>query len=64
MSTRTPRRTAHHTRHFLGVETMNSPITPARRVRHEVRDGLAVMGFSLASSLSLALLLTALVHGS
>lgn len=43
---------------------MSSPITPARRVRHEVRDGLAVMGFSLASSLTLALLLTALVHGS
>jgi hypothetical protein len=39
-----------------------SGITPARRVRHDVRDGLAVMLFSLATSSLLALLLTTLVH--
>ena len=30
---------------------------PARRVRHEVRDGLAVMAFSATTSCLLALLL-------
>ena len=30
---------------------------PARRVRHEVRDGLAVMAFSAATSVSLSGLL-------
>jgi hypothetical protein len=39
-----------------------SGITPARRVRHDVRDGLAVMLFSLATSSLLALLLTTIVH--
>ncbi len=33
-----------------------------RRVRHDARDGLLVMGFSLATSIVLALLLTVLVH--
>ncbi|WP_269778375.1 hypothetical protein [Nocardioides mangrovicus] len=33
---------------------------PVRRVRHEVRDGLYVMGFSLAASLALALALAVL----
>lgn len=35
----------------------SSPVTPARRVRHDVRDGLAVMVFSALSSVGLALLL-------
>jgi hypothetical protein len=33
------------------------PVTPARRVRHEVRDGIAVMVFSASTSLGLALVL-------
>ena len=37
-------------------------ITPARRVRHDVRDGLAVMAFSLAASSVLTLVLVSLVH--
>ena len=39
------------------------PVTPTRRVRHDVRDGLAVMAFSAATSVGLAgvlLLLTGL----
>ena len=39
-----------------------SGTTPARRVRHDVRDGLLVMVFSLATSTVVALLLTTLVH--
>jgi hypothetical protein len=39
-----------------------SGITPARRVRHDVRDGLMVMALSLATSSVLALVLTTLVH--
>jgi len=35
---------------------------PTRRVRHEVRDGLAVMAFSAATSAGLALLLTVLTR--
>ena len=34
------------------------PLPPGRRVRHEVRDGLAVMAFSAATSGGLAVLLT------
>lgn len=30
------------------------PVTPVRRVRHEVRDGLALMAFSAATSVGLA----------
>jgi len=37
-------------------------ITPARRVRHEVRDSLAVMAFSALSSCGIAVLLTVLVR--
>ena len=37
-------------------------ITPARRVRHEVRDSLAVMAFSALSSIGVAVLLTVLVR--
>ncbi len=39
-----------------------STITPARRVRHEVRDSLAVMAFSAFSSCGVAVLLTLLVR--
>ena len=39
-----------------------STVTPARRVRHEVRDSLAVMIFSAAASCGVALLLTFLVR--
>ena len=35
-------------------------MAPARRVRHDVRDGLAVMAFSASTSLVLAVLLTVL----
>ncbi len=37
-------------------------ITPARRVRHEVRDSIAVMAFSALSSVGIAALLTLLVR--
>ena len=37
-------------------------ITPARRVRHEVRDSIAVMTFSALSSVGIATLLTLLVR--
>jgi hypothetical protein len=33
------------------------PVTPARRVRHDVRDGLAVMAFSAATSVGSAVVL-------
>lgn len=36
--------------------------SPVRRVRHEVRDGLAVMAFSLVCSVLVAMLFLALVH--
>ncbi len=39
-----------------------STITPTRRVRHEVRDSLAVMIFSALSSSAVAVLLTFLVR--
>ena len=41
-----------------------STVTPApvKRVRHEVRDSLAVMIFSAATSVGVALLLLALVR--
>jgi hypothetical protein len=46
------------------VAPVASPVvTPARRVRHEVRDGLAVMAFSAVTSVCLTgmlLLLTGL----
>ena len=35
---------------------------PARRVRHEVRDGVAVIAFSAASSTGLALALLLIVR--
>jgi hypothetical protein len=35
---------------------------PARRVRHEVRDGIAVIAFSAAASTGVALALLLLVH--
>jgi hypothetical protein len=34
-----------------------APARPLRRVRHEVRDGLAVMAFSAATSVALAAVL-------
>jgi hypothetical protein len=34
---------------------------PVRRVRHEVRDGLAVMAFSLSASAAVAVVLGLLV---
>ncbi len=39
-----------------------STITPARRVRHDVRDSVAVMVFSAATSCVVALLLLLLVR--
>jgi hypothetical protein len=40
--------------------SVSGPVTPARRVRHDVRDGLAVMLFSAATSVGLAVTLTLL----
>lgn len=40
------------------TSTAPEAITPGRRVRHEVRDGVAVMVFSAVSSCGVALLLT------
>ena len=39
-----------------------STVTPARRVRHDVRDSLAVMAFSGLASCAVALLLMFLVR--
>ena len=41
----------------------STPVTsPARRVRHEVRDGIAVIAFSAAASTGLALVLLLLAR--
>lgn len=37
------------------------PGTPVRRVRHDVRDGIAVMAFSASASVVVGLLLTLLL---
>jgi hypothetical protein len=37
---------------------------PVRRVRHEVRDGVAVMAFSAAASTALAMMLLVLVRAA
>jgi hypothetical protein len=37
---------------------------PVRRVRHEVRDGVAVMAFSAAASTALAMTLLVLVRAA
>ncbi len=39
-----------------------STVTPARRVRHDLRDSLAVMAFSGLASCAVALLLMVLVR--
>ena len=39
----------------------NGSVTPARRVRHDVRDGLGVMLFSAGTSVGITLLITVLV---
>ena len=39
---------------------VHAPAPPVRRVRHAARDGLAVMAFSAATSVGLALALTLL----
>jgi hypothetical protein len=39
----------------------HGPVTGSRRVRHEVRDGLAVMVFSAGASAVLAVVMTLLV---
>lgn len=40
---------------------ISGSVSPARRVRHDVRDGLAVMAFSAVASVLLAIVLTVLV---
>jgi len=45
-----------------GSIPMGSTVTPVRRVRHEVRDSIAVMIFSAAASCGMAVLLTLLVR--
>ena len=37
-------------------------VRPVRRVRHEVRDGIAVMAFSALASTAFGALLTVLAH--
>ncbi len=39
-----------------------STVTPTRRVRHDVRDSIAVMAFSAVTSVAVAVLLTLLVR--
>ena len=48
------------------VRTVPDDITPrpVRRVRHEVRDGVAVMAFSAAASTALAMMLLVLVRAA
>jgi hypothetical protein len=41
---------------------MSSTATPTRRVRHDVRDSLAVMIFSAAASCGMAVVLTLVVR--
>lgn len=36
-------------------------VAPARRVRHDLRDGLGVMAFSAGTSLAITLVLTLLI---
>lgn len=45
----------------MRAETPARPVSSGRRVRHDVRDGLAVMGFSLGASAGLTLLLQLLL---
>jgi hypothetical protein len=45
-----------------GFTTQPPPARPVRRVRHEVKDGVAVVAFSAAASSALALALMLLVH--
>jgi hypothetical protein len=45
-----------------GFTTQTPPARPVRRVRHEVKDGVAVVAFSAAASSALALALMLLVH--
>ena len=40
--------------------TDDGSVTPARRVRHDVRDGIAVMAFSAGASVTGGLVLTVL----
>lgn len=40
-----------------GTRQVSGPVTPSRRVRHDVRDGLVVMAFSAAASVALAVAL-------
>jgi hypothetical protein len=44
--------------------TSTQATAPARRVRHEIRDGLAVVAFSAAASTGLALVLVLIVHAA
>jgi hypothetical protein len=44
------------------VGSVTAPVTPARRVRHEVRDGLAVMAFSAGTSVGLTVVLMLLTR--
>ena len=43
-------------------EALTGPGRPVRRVRHEVRDGVAVVAFSAAASTALAMLLLLLAR--
>jgi hypothetical protein len=56
-------RSPHENSNARGSNPMSEGmITPARRVRHEVRDSIAVMAFSALSSFGIAALLTFLVR--
>ena len=47
---------------FSGKLAERLPVQPVRRVRHEVRDGLAVIAFSAVASSALAGVLMLLVR--
>lgn len=43
------------------MSELSTAVTQARRVRHDVRDGVLLMAFSAGVSVALALVLTVLV---
>jgi hypothetical protein len=42
------------------MSAVDESVTPPRRVRHDVRDGIAVMAFSVVASVAFGLLLALL----
>ena len=61
MSISVPRRLSAAATAAAGATTRTVPARAARRVRHEVRDGVAVIAFSAAASTGLATAMLLLV---